>query len=258
MSDYRKPPLYLKRSRDLPIRYASTTKGICVIAQRIRRNTIASPQILSMHARVPVRPGQESAFWYTDIYMRSIPENVKILAFVGLSGAGKSSAVDYLTAKGIPKVYFGGVVLGAMDEAGLEHTAENERIFRENLRAREGKDFVVNRIITQIDGLVDSGQHRSVADGLYTWTEYKILKHEYGPNLHVVAVVAPKLLRHRRLSQRPIRPLTQAEANERDWAEIENLEKGGPIAIADHFLHNTHDLESLHAQIDAVIKELDF
>lgn len=190
--------------------------------------------------------------------MSSIPKNVKILAFVGLSGAGKSSAVDYLTAKGIPKVYFGGVVLGAMDEAGLEHTAENERIFRENLRAREGKDFVVNRIITQIDGLVDAGKHRIVADGLYTWTEYKILKHEYGPNLHVVAVVAPKLLRHRRLSQRPIRPLTQAEANERDWAEIENLEKGGPIAIADHFLHNTHDLESLHAQIDAVIKELDF
>ncbi len=190
--------------------------------------------------------------------MTDFPENTKILAFVGLSGAGKSSAVDYLTDKKYPKVYFGGVVLKAMDEAGLEHTAENERVFRENLRAREGKDFVVNRIITQINDLIEAGQKRIVADGLYTWTEYKIMKRAYGRNLHVVAVVAPKHLRHHRLSKRPVRPLTDAEANERDWAEIENLEKGGPIAIADYFLHNTHDLDYLHKQIDDVTAEVDF
>lgn len=192
------------------------------------------------------------------IDMSSTNENIKIVAFVGLSGAGKSSAVDYLTEKNFPKVYFGGVVLDAMDDAGLEHTAENERIFRENLRVREGKDFVVNRIVSQINGLIDAGQKRIVADGLYTWTEYKIMKRTYGRNLHVVAVVAPKHLRHRRLNKRPIRPLTDAEANERDWAEIENLEKGGPIAIADYFLHNTHDLAYLHTQIDDVLKEIDF
>ena len=32
---------------------------------------------------------------------------VKILAIVGMSGSGKSVVVDYLTEKGIPKVYFG-------------------------------------------------------------------------------------------------------------------------------------------------------
>lgn len=185
-------------------------------------------------------------------------ENVKIVAFVGLPGAGKSSAVDYLKDKSYPSVYFGGVVLGAMDQAGLEHTADNEKKFREALREREGKDFVVNRIVTQIRDLIDAGQHRIIADGLYTWTEYKILKHEFPGELTVVAIVTPKHLRYRRLAERPVRPLTATEASQRDWAEIENLEKGGPIAIADHYIMNDGNMDFLHKQIDDELNHIDF
>jgi dephospho-CoA kinase len=185
-------------------------------------------------------------------------ENVKIIAFVGLTGSGKSSAVDYLTAKGYPKVYFGGIVLDAMTEAGLEHTQENEQPFREELREHEGKDFVVNRIVTQIRGLIDAGQRRIIADGLYTWTEYKILKREFPGELTVVAVVAPKHLRHHRLTMRPVRPLTVEEADQRDWAEIENLEKGGPIAIADHYIINNGNLDHFHEQIDIEVDHIKF
>lgn len=185
-------------------------------------------------------------------------ENLKIIAFVGLPGAGKTSAVDYLTAKGYPKVYFGGIVLDAMTRAGLPLTQEYEQPFREELREKEGKDFVVNRIISQIHELAGAGQHRIVADGLYTWTEYKVLKREFPGELHVVAVVAPKHLRHHRLSIRPIRPLTEQEATERDWAEIEHLEKGGPIAIADHYLINDGNLELFHEQIEDELRRLAF
>ena len=185
-------------------------------------------------------------------------ENVKIVAFVGLTGSGKSSAVEYLTAKGYPKVYFGGVVLDAMEKAHLEHTEANEQTFREELREREGKDFVVNRIVTQIENLIDAGQHRIVADGIYTWTEYKIMKRAFPGELTVVAVVTPKHLRHHRLTQRPIRPLTDTEANQRDWAEIENLEKGGPIAIADHYIINNGDLDHFHQQIDDKLDHIKF
>ena len=185
-------------------------------------------------------------------------ENVKIIAFVGLAGSGKSVAVEYLTDKGIPKVYFGGVVLDAMTEAGLEHTQENEKPFREGLRAKEGKDFVVKRIISQIHDLIDAGQHKIVADGLYTWTEYKALKHEFPGELTVVAVVTPKHLRYQRMAHRPVRPLEQHEVDQRDWAEIENLEKGGPIAIADYFVHNDKDVESLYEQLDEILRHTKF
>ena len=185
-------------------------------------------------------------------------DKVKIIAFVGLAGAGKSSAVDYVVSKGYPKVYFGGIVLDAMTAAGLEHTQENEKPFREELRNKEGKDFVARRIINQIHDLINAGQHRIVADGLYSWTEYKALKHEFPGELTVVAIVSPKKLRHHRLLSRPNRPLTQAEADQRDWAEIETIEKGGPIAIADHYIFNDGSLENLYKQTDKVLDEIEF
>lgn len=65
-------------------------------------------------------------------------KDIKIIAFVGLPGVGKSSAVDYLTSKGYPKVYFGGVVLQALKDAQMDDTPANEKYMREKLRADEG------------------------------------------------------------------------------------------------------------------------
>lgn len=186
-------------------------------------------------------------------------DNVKIVAFVGLSGAGKTAAVDYLTDKGYPKVYFGGVIYEAMKEAGLtpgDWPVENK--FRKEIREREGNDFVIKRIVKQLHDLIGAGQHRIIADGLYSWTEYRILKHEFPGELTVVAVVAPKHLRHHRLSIRPERPLNSQEANDRDWHEIEDIEKGGPIAIADHTIINNKNLDHLHQQLDEELEHIHF
>lgn len=186
------------------------------------------------------------------------PKNVQIIAFVGMPGAGKSSAVDYVTEKGFPKVYFGGVILQALKDTELELTPANERMMREKLRAEEGSDVIVKRISQQIHDLIGAGQKRIIADGLYSWTEYKYLKREFPGEMNVIAILAPRNLRHRRLSQRPIRPLQTGEALERDWAEIENLEKGGPIAIADHYVINDSDIEQLHQQVDRELRSLQF
>lgn len=185
-------------------------------------------------------------------------QNTKIFAFVGLAGAGKSSVVDYLTTKGYPKVYFGGIIYKAMQDAGIEITWESQTVFREEIREREGKDFVVKRVVREVHDLIDAGQHRILLDGLYTWSEYKILRHEFPGEMTVIAIVTPKRLRKRRLATRPDRPMTSQEVDERDWSEIENLEKGGPIAIADYYINNDHSLDKLHTDIDALLKELDF
>lgn len=185
-------------------------------------------------------------------------ENLKILGFVGLTGSGKSTAVEHFTDKGYPKVYFGGVILNAMTEAGLEHNETNERAFREEFRAKYGKDAVANKIVEQIQHLADAGQHRIIADGIYTWSEYKVLKKAFPGELELAAVVTPRNLRYHRLNSRPVRPLTNTEAYTRDIAEIENLEKGGPIAIADHFIINNGSIEHFDEQLDALAKELGF
>ena len=182
----------------------------------------------------------------------------KIIALVGLAGSGKSSAVEYLTEKGFPKIYFGGVIYKAMDEAGIEKTWDNQQKFREEIRRREGKDFVIKRVIKNIHDLINAGQNKIVLDGLYTWSEYKFLKHEFPGQVVVIAIVTPKYLRYQRMAKRIERPMQPHEVDQRDWSEIENLEKGGPIAIADYFIINDGSIEQLHQKIDAATHDAHF
>lgn len=184
--------------------------------------------------------------------------HAKIIALVGLAGSGKSSAVEYLTEKGFPKIYFGGVIYKAMDEAGIEKTWDNQQQFREEIRRKEGKDFVIKRVIKNIHDLINAGQNKIVLDGLYTWSEYKLLKHEFPGQVVVIAIVTPKYLRYQRMAKRIERPMQPHEVDQRDWSEIENLEKGGPIAIADYFIINDGSLEQLHQKIDAATHDAHF
>jgi len=184
--------------------------------------------------------------------------NAKIIAIVGMSGAGKSAATDYLTAKSYPKVNFVSVILDALKEANLEPTLENEKMMREKLRREEGNDVVVERVVEQIDRLIEAGQRRIILDGMGAWLAYKVLKHEFPGELTTIAVTAPRHVRHRRLVTRPIRPLTTQEADERDYDEIENLNKGGVIAIADYYIPNEGSVDDLHRQLEGILAEVEF
>ena len=185
-------------------------------------------------------------------------DSVKIIALVGLAGSGKSTATNYLKQKGYPSVYFGGVVMKALKDENLEITPANEKMMRTRLREDFGKDIIVNKIVEQIQNLIKSGQKRIIADGLYTWTEYKILKKHFPTELKVIALVPPKNLRHKRISSRPERSMTLVEINDRDFNEIEVLEKGGPIAIADYFIVNKNSNFRTRLKIDKILKEINF
>ncbi len=185
-------------------------------------------------------------------------KDIKLVAIVGMCGSGKSTAVDYLTERNVPKVYFGGVILNALKEANLEINPENERMMREGLREKEGKDFVVKRIVKDAKKLIEAGQKRIVLDGLYSWTEYKVLRQEFPTEMTVVAIVTPKALRRKRLAERPERPLTAQEVAERDRTEIENLEKGGPIAIADYYVDNSGTIEEFYDAFGKLMKDIEF
>ena len=187
-------------------------------------------------------------------------KDVKILAIVGMSGSGKSVVVDHLTNLGLPKIYFGGMIYKEMEKRGIERTAdgESEKHFREMIRETEGKDWVVRQVIESTKNLIAAGQKRIVLDGLYTWTEYKILKKEFPGQMTVLAVVVDKSIRHKRVAKRPERPFNAEEIQERDRSEVENLEKGGPIAMADYYLLNNGSVEVLEKDVDEVLKKIDF
>jgi hypothetical protein len=52
--------------------------------------------------------------------------------------------------------------------------------------------------------------------------------------------------------------MTSQQIDERDYDEIETLNKGGVIAIADYYLSDNSSLEQLHIQIDNLLRDIEF
>lgn len=176
----------------------------------------------------------------------------QIIALVGMCGSGKSVCCEEFQSRGWEYVYFGGVTMKELQKRGLERNEPNERAIREELRQTYGPAAFAILLREEIEEKLKLGN--VCLDGLYSWSEWKVLKEAFGEQLTVVAVIAERKKRYDRISRREIRPLTPEQAFSRDRAEIENMEKGGPIAMADLFLFNDGDLsdfrETTHRLID--------
>lgn len=186
------------------------------------------------------------------------------VALVGMPGAGKTEVADFFKKQGYQYIRFGQITLDEVKKRGLEPTEESERPIREELRKQYGPGAFATLNIPKFDEALKNGN--VVGDGLYSWSEYKILKDKYGENLIIIAAYAPPKLRYKRLSGRAarhgddpkmkFRSFTLAAAKTRDFAEIENMEKGGPIAMADYTILNTDTLENTYTQIENILKEV--
>lgn len=178
----------------------------------------------------------------------------KVIAIVGMCGSGKSVASEYLENElGYKKVYFGGVTMKKLQEANLEVNPENEKMMREKLRKELGMGAYAKVLLPEIKELVK--ENNVVLDGLYSWTEYKILIEEI-PELKLISIVTDKNIRYERLNKREIRPLTNEEAEKRDLSEIENIEKAPPIAYADYYILNNETLEDYINRLNEILEEV--
>ena len=175
----------------------------------------------------------------------------RIVAIVGMCGSGKSVAAEVFTGRGWQKIYFGGVTMDRLEELGLEKNEQNEKMVREGLRREHGPAAFAKLLLPKI--LEAAAKGDTVLDGLYSWSEYRCLKDELGDRLEVVAIVADREVRYKRLTTRQVRPLTPEQAQGRDYAEIENMEKGGPISIADRFILNNGGIDELRAAVGELI-----
>ncbi len=187
--------------------------------------------------------------------MQPFDGSPRALALVGMPGAGKSVCAQHLEARGFFQFRFGSIVTDEVLRRGLALNAENERIVREEFRLHDGMAAVARRALPILQAEL-ARRPSIVIDGLYSFSEYKLLHETFGGAIIVVAIAAARQTRYARLAARSERPLTMAEAIARDFAEIEHLEKGGPIAIADYTLLNDGPPAEMLAALDALTDKL--
>ena len=174
-----------------------------------------------------------------------------------MPGAGKTLCAEHLSDRGFFTLRFGAVVVDEVQRRGWDVNPANERIVREELRQQHGMAAMAALSLPKLQDALAT-YHHIIIDGLYSFSEYKLLRAELGAPLLLLAIVASRRLRYQRLAIRPVRPLTPAESFERDFREIEELEKGGPIAIADYTLLNENSAANLLLKLDALLEELRF
>ncbi|MDD4860193.1 MAG: AAA family ATPase [Dehalococcoidales bacterium] len=179
---------------------------------------------------------------------------VKVVAIVGMAGSGKSEAARVFEAHGYARVRFGDITDEELRRRGLPLNEQNERAVREALRKEHGMAAYAKLSLPRIEAALKKSN--VVADGLYSWEEYKLLKDHFGDKFTLIAVATSPATRYRRLASRPHRPLTQEEAASRDRAEIENLNKGGPIAMADFVIRNDSAVTVLQKETERIIAQL--
>ena len=179
---------------------------------------------------------------------------MQVVSIVGMAGSGKSEVARVFEGNGFKKLRFGDITDEEIKKRGLPLNEENERAVRQQLREAHGMAAYAKLNLPKIDAWLKSSN--VVVDGLYSWEEYTLLKSRYKDNFRVVAVWASPGSRYKRLGKRLVRPLTAEEAASRDVAELENTNKGGPIAMADFTIINETSIKDLEKETKEMLSAL--
>jgi dephospho-CoA kinase len=173
-----------------------------------------------------------------------------LIGFTGLSGAGKTTAVEYLSGLGRGQgVYLGQAVHKEIAARGLSTSAETERQVRLDLRKESGAGALAKLVAPEVRGLLESGC-TVLLDSIFHVQEYLELQQCGGYRQLLVAIEACIDTRAQRLRSRPIRPLTRAELEARDQLEINVLGTQSVIESATCRIANEGSLDNFIGSLD--------
>ena len=172
-----------------------------------------------------------------------------VLGITGMPGSGKSLAAQYLVRKGFKKVEMGDVVRKEMRRKKIRITNRSIREFSLLLRKKFGNNVVAKLALRELrkkKGNIVIVGLRGVGEIKYF---RKRLKHFY-----VIALVAPKLLRYKRLRVRG-REDDPKNMKEFEFREAKEKRYGieGPIRNADFVVSNTTSIKQLKSDLDFLL-----
>jgi dephospho-CoA kinase len=174
-----------------------------------------------------------------------------LIAVAGLSGAGKTTAVDHLKDLGLgQKVYLGDTVLNEVRVRGLALGPENERFVRLDIRLKQGPGALAILAGPTVKGLLNEGVNVFV-DAIFEAEEYQHLKSCCGDSTPILlAIEASFATRALRLRSRAERPLTRKELKVRDDTEMTRLGTAIVMARASYKIVNEGSIRDFQTDLE--------
>ena len=136
---------------------------------------------------------------------------MKIIAFVGMPGSGKSAAADVARDLKIPVVVMGDVIREEAARRGLEPTDRNLGAVGGDLRDKEGPDAIATRCLAKIRA---TGAPVVVVEGIRSRSEVELFREGFD-DFELVEVFVPDDIRLARIASRG----RSDDANESDLAK---------------------------------------
>lgn len=183
---------------------------------------------------------------------------MRIVAFTGMPGAGKSVAVEEAKARGIPVVRMGDLVWEEVRRRGLELTDQNVGGVATEMRKTAGADVWAVRTVERMGELGKDHPKLVVVDGVRNYEEVEAFRRLLGHNFVLVAVHAPETVRYDRLLRRGRADdthVSQDDIRRRDeremgWGLLNSIEK------ADRNVVNEGDLVAFRKAVALLLKEI--
>ena len=183
------------------------------------------------------------------------------IAVVGMHGSGKSHVCDYIKKRnGFQFVRFGQITLDLAKGRWEEVDESKEKIIRGEMREKHGMAAFATLNMDKFNAALEKGN--LVGDGMRSFEELIYLREQFGDNLVVLGMVAGMNYRHGRVTGRKrandekmrYRSTTIEAAKSRDFAELENMNLGPTIAMADYYITNQGSLDDLDREVDTFIE----
>lgn len=178
---------------------------------------------------------------------------MKVIAFVGMPGAGKSEASGVARELGMPVVIMGDVLREEVNRRGLEPTDENIGSVANSLRKEEGMDAIAKRCIPKIEAL---RSRIVVVDGIRGIAEVETFMKAFGEQFTLVKIDAPFELRLERLRRR----MRSDDAGTPEWLKQRDERElswgmGKAIDVASLSVVNLEPIEKFRSEIRSILRK---
>jgi len=179
--------------------------------------------------------------------VRNSGGSMKIFIIVGMPASGKNIARQYAESRALPYFSTGDLVRQEVFRRGLEPNAENTARISTELRGKDGQG--VTRLA--LSAALESGSPVVFLEGMRSWPEIELIRRQ--ADAVVVALLAPRHIRLRRILSRGRGDDSPEHFQERDFREID-YGTAVPVAMADEYILNSEGMEEALRALDEIVK----